>query len=87
MRTTLITLLLVAAPRLALACPVCFGDNNSSLTIAMRAGIWMMLALVAVVLGSFAAFFIYLMRRARLAAQIESEARPYASGQEGTAQC
>jgi hypothetical protein len=87
MRTTFITLMLIAAPRLALACPVCFGDNNSSMTIAMRAGIWLMLGIVALVLGAFATFFIYLMRRARLAEQIGSEARPYASGQEGTAQC
>ena len=87
MRTTAITLMLAAAPRLALACPVCFGDNNSPMSTAMRAGIWLMLGIVAVMLGAFASFFIYLMRRAKLAEQAGSEARPYASGQEGTAQC
>ena len=36
MRTTLVTLALLAAPRLALACPVCFGDNDSPMAVAMN---------------------------------------------------
>jgi len=60
---------LVMGPRLALACPVCFGQNDSPLAAAMNMGIVFMLAIVGVVLAAFASFFIYLMRRARLAAQ------------------
>ena len=78
MRKTLLTVGLLAAPRAALACPVCFGDSNSPLTIATNMGIIAMLVVVAGVLGAFASFFIYLMRRAKLAAAQETS--------EGTAQ-
>ena len=70
MRKALFTLGVVAAPRAALACPVCFGDANSPLTIATNMGIIAMLVVVAGMIGAFATFFIYLNRRAkRVAAQ------------------
>ena len=73
---TLMLLMLLAAPRAALACPVCFGDSNSPMAIATNMGIIAMLVVVAGMIGAFATFFIYLNRRAkRIAAQ------------EGTAQC
>lgn len=76
MRKTIFTLGLLAAPRAALACPVCFGNSDSPLAIATNTGIVAMLVVVAGVLGSFATFFIYLSRRARRVA-----------AQEGTVQC
>jgi maltodextrin utilization protein YvdJ len=69
--------MLIAVARPALACPVCFGQNDSPLASAMNLGIFMMLLVVAGVLAAFASFFIYLMRRARLVARQS----------EGTAQC
>ena len=70
MRKTLLTLAAVAAPRAALACPVCFGDSNSPMAIATNMGIIAMLVVVAGMIGAFATFFIYLNRRAkRVAAQ------------------
>jgi hypothetical protein len=74
MRTTLLTLLLLMAPRLALACPVCFGRSDSPLAKAANMGIFFMLGVVAVMLSAFAAFFVYLSRRARLAAKQEGAA-------------
>jgi len=62
-------LFVVGAPRAALACPVCFGQNDSPLASAMNLGIIFMLVIVAGVLTAFASFFIYLMRRARLVAR------------------
>jgi hypothetical protein len=59
----------VLAPRAALACPVCFGENDSPLAVAMNMGIIFMLVVVAGVLTAFASFFIYLMRRQRLVAR------------------
>ena len=35
MRKILLTLGMLAAPRVALACPVCFGDNDSPMAVAM----------------------------------------------------
>ena len=66
----------LAAPRAALACPVCFGDSNAPMAIATNSGIIFMLGIVGAVLCGFASFFIYLMRRAKRVAI-----------QEGTAQC
>jgi hypothetical protein len=64
-RHILTTLLIVAAPRAALACPVCFGQNDSPLASAINMGIIVMLGFIVSVLGGFAAFIIYLARRAR----------------------
>jgi hypothetical protein len=75
-RGTLPTAMLLAAPRAALACPMCFGQNDSPMATAAKMGIIAMLVVVAGVLGAFASFFIYLMRRAKRVA-----------AQEGTAQC
>jgi protein-S-isoprenylcysteine O-methyltransferase Ste14 len=73
---TIVVVLLLAAPRVALACPVCFGQNDSPLATAMNLGIIAMLAVVVGVLAAFAYFFIYLMRRARLVARtVEETAR------------
>ena len=64
---TLATLVMLAAPKLALACPVCFGNPNSAQTKAAQAGV---LALLLVTIGMLASiagfFFIYLRRRLRL---------------------
>ena len=67
MRHTIVTALIVLAPRAALACPVCFGQNDSPLASAMNLGILAMLGVVVGVLAGFATFFIHLVRRARLA--------------------
>jgi hypothetical protein len=70
MRKTLFTFGLLAAPRAALACPVCFGNSDSPLAIATNMGIIAMLVVVGGMIGAFATFFIYLNRRAkRVAAQ------------------
>jgi integral membrane sensor domain MASE1 len=50
-----------------LACATCYGDPNSSQTQGMNLAILTMLGVTAVVLGSFAALFIVLSRRARRA--------------------
>ena len=68
MRNTLITLFVFAVPRAALACPVCFGQNDSPMARAANLSILAMLVVVAGVLAGFASFFIHLMRRARLVA-------------------
>jgi hypothetical protein len=78
--------LLAAAPRSALACPVCFGQNDSPMAAGTNMGIFFMLALVAIMFAAFAGFFVHLMRRARLAASDRDRAgAPHAQPQEGTA--
>jgi hypothetical protein len=70
-----------------MACPVCFGDSNEPMALATNLGIWFMLAVVAAMLAAFASFFVYLIRRAKLAAATPdpAEAGHLVRGQEGTA--
>jgi hypothetical protein len=99
MRNALLTIAILAAPRAALACPVCFGASDSPLASAINMGVIMMLGVVAVMLGSFGAFFVYLNRRARQLADGTIDGGRYLPGggaaahvsganpQEGTASC
>ena len=92
-RQALLTAILLAVPRVALACPVCFGQSDAPLAKATNMGIIAMLGVVVAVLGSFATFFIYLNRRARLISDADDRAgltRVSLSNtlpREGTAQC
>lgn len=70
----------ILVPRIALACPVCFGQNDSPMASAANLSILVMLVITGGVLAAFATFFITLVRRARMAAD-ESRGNP----QEGTA--
>ena len=72
LRVYVLLSLMLAAPRSALACPVCFGQSDSPMAIATNMGIIAMLVVVAGMLGAFASFFIYLMRRAKFVAAQES---------------
>jgi hypothetical protein len=85
--TAFLAAMLAAAPPSALACPVCFGANDSPMAVATNMGIVAMLVVVVGVLGAFATFFIYLMRRAKMVA---SQSDPVGAGHVdggGTAQC
>lgn len=55
--------LLLLSPAKLFACAVCYGQSDSPLAEGMNMGILFLLAVVALVLGGFVAFFIYLARR------------------------
>jgi hypothetical protein len=57
-------MLTIASP--VLACPVCFGAPDSLQVRGMQMGILALLSVTVVVLGAFAAFFLYLRRRQKL---------------------
>ena len=65
-RRALTTVALVAAPRAALACPVCFGQSDSPMAWGTNMAVFFMLGVTGVVLTGFGAFIVYLMRRAKL---------------------
>lgn len=52
-------------PRQALACPVCFGMSDSPMATGMKLALLALLGITVAVLGAFAIFFMYLMRRSR----------------------
>jgi len=90
MRTTLLTFAALTAPRVALACPVCFGQSDSPMAQGVNMGIYVLLGITGGVLAAFATFFIYLIRRARLFAGDPADgaadgARLVSDPQEGTA--
>jgi hypothetical protein len=73
MRRLSLTLLALAVPRVALACPVCFGQSDAPLALGAKMGVFFMLGVTVAMLAAFAAFFVYLMRRANLAPADDSQ--------------
>ena len=53
------------------ACPVCFGAEETAMIDASRLGILVLLVVTFAVQGAFAAFFLYLRKRAKLIAEID----------------
>jgi len=67
---TLVSGLVVALalhPNSLRACAACYGQSDSPMAKGMNWGILSLLAMVAVVLGCFAAFFVYLAKRSATA--------------------
>jgi heme/copper-type cytochrome/quinol oxidase subunit 2 len=56
-----------------LACPMCFGAEETSMIDGTRLGVLAMLGVTVAVQGAFAAFFFYLRRRAKRIAEIDLE--------------
>ena len=54
-----------------LACPVCFGAEETSIIDGTKLGIMVLLAITLAVQGAFAGFFLYLRKRAKHIADIE----------------
>ena len=54
-----------------LACPVCFGAEETSMIDGTKLGILALLAITLAVQGAFACFFLYLRNRAKRIADIE----------------
>jgi hypothetical protein len=59
-----VLLAIAAQPAPILACTACAGQSDSPMAQGMNWGIFSLLAVVGVVLGGVATFFIYLARRA-----------------------
>jgi hypothetical protein len=54
-----------------LACPVCFGAEESALIDGAKVGILVLLTITFAVQGAFVGFFLYLRRRAKQNAEVE----------------
>jgi heme/copper-type cytochrome/quinol oxidase subunit 2 len=57
-----------------LACPACFGAEETSMVDGTKIGVLVMLAITLAVQGGFAGFFFYLRQRAKRNAEVELEA-------------
>ena len=60
-----LTMAFVASPGPALACSTCYGEAEGPMIDAARVGTLLMLGFVLFLQVAFAAFFLYLWRRAR----------------------
>jgi hypothetical protein len=54
-----------------LACPVCFGAEETTMIDGTKLGVLVMLAITLLVQGGFVGFFLYLRKRAKRIADIE----------------
>ena len=54
-----------------LACPMCFGAEETAMVDGTKLGILVMLAITFAVQGGFAGFFLYLRKQARRNAELE----------------
>jgi hypothetical protein len=54
-----------------LACPICFGAEETSMIDGAKLGIIVMLAITFAVQGGFVGFFLYLRKRAKRNAELE----------------
>ena len=64
---TALMAILLMTPRLTWACPVCPGDPSSPMTIGASWGMLALLGLTAGMFSALAGFFLYLMKRSRMA--------------------
>ena len=56
-----------------LACPACFGAEETSMIDGTRLGVLVMLGILLVVQGAFVSFFLYLRKQAKRNAEAELE--------------
>jgi len=64
-------LVVIGGSSSVLACPVCFGAEETSMIDGSRLGVLVMLAITLAVQGGFVGFFLYLRQRAKRVADIE----------------
>jgi hypothetical protein len=57
-----------------LACPLCFGAEETSMIDGTKLGVLVLLTITLAVQGGFVGFFLYLRRRAKRIADIELDA-------------
>jgi hypothetical protein len=61
----------IAGSSSVLACPVCFGAEETAMIDGAKLGVFVMLAITLAVQGGFVGFFLYLRKRAKRIADIE----------------
>jgi hypothetical protein len=66
-----VAFVVIAGSASVLACPMCFGAEETSMVDGTKFGILLMLGITFAVQGGFVAFFLYLRKRAKRVADIE----------------
>jgi hypothetical protein len=61
----------IAGGTRVLACPMCFGAEETAMIDGTKLGVLVMLAITLAVQGAFVGFFLYLRKRAKRIAELE----------------
>jgi heme/copper-type cytochrome/quinol oxidase subunit 2 len=64
-------LMVLGSSARALACPMCFGAEETSMVDGTQIGMLVMLGITLAVQGGFVGFFLYLRKRAKRIADVE----------------
>jgi heme/copper-type cytochrome/quinol oxidase subunit 2 len=65
--------LMIGGSATVLACPVCFGAEESPLIDGAKLGVMVLVVITLAVQGGFVGFFLYLRKRAKQVAELELE--------------
>ena len=65
--------LMIGGSASVLACPVCFGAEESPLIDGAKLGVMVLVVITLAVQGGFVGFFLYLRKRAKQVAELELE--------------
>ena len=68
---TTAAVVLIGGNSSVLACPVCFGAEETSMIDGAKLGVLVLLVITLAVQGAFAGFFLYLRKRAKRIAEID----------------
>ena len=68
---TTATAVVIGGTSSVLACPVCFGAEETSMIDGAKLGVLVLLAVTLAVQGGFLGFFLYLRQRAKRIAEID----------------
>jgi hypothetical protein len=68
---TTLALVMICGSSSLLACPVCFGAEETSMIDGAKLGILVLLAITFAVQGGFVGFFLYLRKRAKRIADVD----------------
>jgi len=63
----------IAGGARVLACPMCFGAQETSMVDGTKLGVLVMVGITLVVQGGFVGFFLYLRKRAKRIAELEMD--------------
>ena len=69
--STIVAAVIFGGSSSVLACPVCFGAEETSMIDGAKLGVLVLLAVTLAVQGGFLGFFLYLRKRAKSIAEIE----------------
>ena len=71
---TTLAAVMIGGSSKVLACPMCFGAEETSMLAGTKLGVLVMLAITFAVQGGFVGFFFYLRKRAKRIAEVELDA-------------